>query len=318
MAEFQQDAYANGGPIMTKKAIVDLCNKHDLYRTPAVNDKLYLHSQGFRRIDPEVMGLYTGLRCLWLQQNGLAAIEGLEKCVELRNLCLHENCIDEMRGMDTLVDLDSLNISRNFLKKIEGLGKCQKLTNLNVGQNSIGPDVDAIESVLEIPGLQTLDLQGNRLEDGEAVLGVLKKMPQLRVVYCQGNPFVKDLRHYRKRLISECPQLRYLDDRPVFEDERRRATAWAAKLPEGLDAANEAERAEIAQIRADKKAAEEKRVRDFEAFIANARATKAATDANKGLTFSGERVTDPLADENADPNAPPPPPPAFVDVDELD
>ena len=34
--------------------------------------------------------------------------------------------------------------------------------------------------------------------------------------------------HYRKTMICELPHLSYLDDRPVFEDERRCAEAWRA------------------------------------------------------------------------------------------
>ncbi|KAH8055189.1 hypothetical protein JL721_10290 [Aureococcus anophagefferens] len=261
------------GVEMTKKFMVDLCMKHDGYRTPHVNDKLYLHQQGFRCIEPSVMGLYTGVRSLWLQQNGLTKIQGLENCVE----------------------------------RVEGLEACTKLQTLNVGFNNIGPEAFEIEHVLLLPALSTLDVQANGLADGEGVLAIFKQMPDLRVLYCQGNPFVKELRNYRKRMISEIKTLRYLDDRPVFEDERRRCEAWARGFAEGgtLDAANEAERAEIAQIRADKKAAEDKRVRDFENFIADARAAKAADDAAKGLSFSGDRIVDPnrpAGDENADPN----------------
>ncbi|KAH8069176.1 dynein associated LRR protein [Aureococcus anophagefferens] len=268
------------GVEMTKKFMVDLCMKHDGYRTPHVNDKLYLHQQGFRCIEPSVMGLYTGVRSLWLQQNGLTKIQGLENCVEVKTLMLHENCIDELEGLETLVDLDSLNMSKNFLKRVEGLEACTKLQTLNVGFNNIGPEAFEIEHVLLLPALSTLDVQANGLADGEGVLAIFKQMPDLRVLYCQGNPFVKELRNYRKRMISEIKTLRYLDDRP-------------------------AERAEIAQIRADKKAAEDKRVRDFENFIADARAAKAADDAAKGLSFSGDRIVDPnrpAGDENADPN----------------
>ena len=269
-ADMQRDF---AGVVMSKKYMVDLCMKHGGYRTPSVNDKLYLHQQGFRCIDPEVLGLYTGAVCLWLQSNGLNKIEGLEKLVQLKTLSLHENCIDEIEGLETLVDLDSLNVSKNFLKRIEGLERCQKLQTLNAGFNNIGPEAFEIEHVLLVKSLQTLDIQANRLEDGEGVLDVVKQMPELRVLYCQGNPFVKTLRNYRKRIISECPNLRYLDDRPVFDDERRRCDAWARGFAQGgLDAANDAEREEIAQIRADKKAEEEKRVRDFEQFIADAKA----------------------------------------------
>lgn len=69
---------------MTKKMIKDLCLKHDLYGTPHLNDKLYLHYQGFKKI--ENLEEYTGVKCLFLQGNGFRKIEGLDNCVELRTL----------------------------------------------------------------------------------------------------------------------------------------------------------------------------------------------------------------------------------------
>ena len=56
----------------------------------------------------------------------------------------------------------------------------------------------------------------------------------------QNNTVVKDIKHYRKTIISQCVHLKYLDDRPVFDDERRRVTAWARALaanPDDLEAA---------------------------------------------------------------------------------
>ena len=47
------------------------------------------------------------------------------------------------------------------------------------------------------------------------------------MVYLQNNKFNKKVAHYRKTLITEIPTLKYIDDKPVFEDERRYAIAWA-------------------------------------------------------------------------------------------
>jgi len=52
-------------------------------------------------------------------------------------------------------------------------------------------------------------------------------MPNLRVLYMQGNPVTKNIRNYRKTLTHRIQDLKYLDDRPVFEDDRRYAEAFA-------------------------------------------------------------------------------------------
>lgn len=52
-------------------------------------------------------------------------------------------------------------------------------------------------------------------------------MPELAVAYLQNNLFNKKIAHYRKALISKISTLKFLDDKPVFEDERRYAEAWA-------------------------------------------------------------------------------------------
>ena len=53
------------------------------------------------------------------------------------------------------------------------------------------------------------------------------KMPNIAVVYLQNNDFTKNISHYRKTLISKIPALKYIDDKPVFEDEKRFSEAWA-------------------------------------------------------------------------------------------
>ncbi len=53
---------------------------------------------------------------------------------------------------------------------------------------------------------------------------VLAKMPELKVLYLKGNPCVKKLtggKSYRKYTIARIGGLTYLDDRPVFKDDRR-------------------------------------------------------------------------------------------------
>ena len=218
-----------------------LSKEQKLYNTASLNDKLYLHQQGFRRLDPEVLKEFTGIKMLWLQANGLEKLEGFEHMPLLRNIAAHENCIEKIEGLEHSKELDSINLNRNFIKKVEGFEKNQNLTSINLGNNAIGPDGESYKAVAEnLPKLQTLDLQANKIEDGAELLKILQKIPDLRVFYGMGNPFVKSFRHYRKRFVAGLPSLRYLDDRPVFEDERKRCEAWFAAFgpEEDLDAAN--------------------------------------------------------------------------------
>jgi len=245
---------------MTERYLVQLCRELDLYQTPELNEKLYLHYKGFKKI--ENLDKYHQLRCVYLEGNGFTRITGLEKLVELRTLYLHENCIEKIEGLDTLVNLDTINLSQNFITRIEGLDKCVKLNTLNVSNNKIST-LDALEHLKLLKTVRVLDLSNNRIED-PAVLDILAEMPSLTVLYLKGNPVVERIQPYRMTVLSRLPNLLYLDDRPVFPEERRRVTAWAS-------GGYEAERAEHAKIRAEEREAMLEHHRAFDAMIREAR-----------------------------------------------
>lgn len=252
---------------------------------PSLNDKLYLHYKGFSKI--ENLEEYVGLRALWLEGNGLSSIEGLEALVELRTLYLHENVIDAIEGLNTLVELDCLNLSKNFIKRIENLGSLHKLSSLNLANNCLS-SFESIENLLECPALQAIDLQHNKIDDPR-IVEIFQQFSDLRVLYLQGNPVVKLIPHYRKTIISKCRLLKYLDDRPVFDDERRRVDAWAAAFEiGGIDMANEAERTEIKKIRQEKDEADE---RNMEAFAKMMQEGMAIRRARERQELSGDGVS---------------------------
>lgn len=206
------------------------------------------------------------MKCVYLEGNGFKKIEGLEVNVMLRALYLQENVISKMENLSTLVDLRILNLDDNCLTKIEGLSTLVNLDTLQLKRNRIGAEgISDLEGLLEVPSLSVVDLQENRIDDETCVEEIFVKMPQIAVLYTQGNPFVKKIRSYKKTVISKIPSLKYLDDRPVFDEDRRYAEAFAEG---GLDA----EREERKKVKVEK---DEKHQANHDAFKEMIRKAKA-------------------------------------------
>ena len=246
---------------MTASTLKTYCKENGLYSTPNINDKIYLHYKGFRCI--QNLDEYTSLKCIWLEGNGLSRIEGLDKQTALRTLFLQENLIEKIENLEAQIHLDTLNLSKNYIKRVENLSHMKTLTSLNLSHNQLASVTD-IEELAQLTAIQTIDLQQNQIVDVD-IVNVLSSLKDLRVLYLVGNPVVKSIKHYRRVLISKCKNLKYLDDRPVFDDERRRVEAWMAAyiIDSDNDTANQAERNELLKIRQEKDDADE---RNFNAF----------------------------------------------------
>lgn len=210
----------NGIPTMSVLEIRQSCMENNGYETPELNDKLYLHFRGFKRI--ENLDEYTACKAIWLDSNGLDKIEGLSSLTELRCLYLGKNLISKIEGLDTLVNLHTLDLSNNRITTLENLSCCLGLKTILLGRNQL-TTADSIRHVVDCQLLECIDVTNNQL-DGEDVMSALAQVPALVTLSISGNEVCK-LPSFRKRTIVAMPRLGYLD-RPIDELERLAAVAF--------------------------------------------------------------------------------------------
>lgn len=144
-------------PIMTSRTLKYYCEKEGGLSTPQLNDKLYLQYKGFLKIVPETISQYNNLHSLWLNNNGIKKIEGLDNLIHLKSLALNNNSIEKIEGLDNLFNLAILNISNNKIQMVEGLNNLRKLQTINLAHNFLVND-KAIGAIQVCQSLTTIDL----------------------------------------------------------------------------------------------------------------------------------------------------------------
>ncbi|CAE7175974.1 Dnaaf1, partial [Symbiodinium pilosum] len=261
-----------GATDMTKqelRKIID-SDRRMYYRSEELNDKLFIHYKGWKEL--KNLEGWTGLRALYGECNAFDRISGLSQCRNLRSLFLQENCIHRIQGLEGCPLLWNLNLSNNFIERIEGLSQLRSLNTLTIQKNKIG--FAGVEDVVHLVDttISTLDLQDNKLWDPDILPEVFARMADLRVLYLKGNPCAKKIPNYRKGITAVCQNLKYLDDRPVFPEDRRTADAFNRG---GL----EEERAERRRIKEEENAKHERNMKAFQEMIENVRREKRERDA---------------------------------------
>ncbi|KAL4479995.1 hypothetical protein ABPG74_020511 [Tetrahymena malaccensis] len=113
-------------------------------------------------------GCLSNLEEITLHQFELEKIELLETyCRHLKILYLQNNIIEKMEGLNKLKELEYLNLALNNISKIEGISGCESLKKLDFTVNFI--DLEELEDSLinasRCPMLKELYLTGNPCTD---------------------------------------------------------------------------------------------------------------------------------------------------------
>lgn len=122
-------------------------------------------------------------------------------------------------------NLCTLNVSHNRIRRIEGLAGLDRLKTLDVSHNLI-VDINDCEQVIELPALTNLDIRDNQIDNHRDIVPFFTRMEKLTCLYLAGNPCVRNISHYRRSMTTCMAGLYYLDDKPIFEDERLLAEAF--------------------------------------------------------------------------------------------
>mmetsp|Transcript_94995 Transcript_94995/g.268574 ORF Transcript_94995/g.268574 Transcript_94995/m.268574 type:complete len:524 (-) Transcript_94995:80-1651(-) len=231
------DRFSSSKRRMTPELLLDICKERSMWSQPHLNTQLWLNFKGFDAI--EGLELYTRVRTLHLGNNNIGRIEGLDRMADLRSLHLEGNRITCIENLDSNLELRQLNFESNGITRVTGIAHLQKLEQISLSKNCI-EDLENLRELRSLPGLANIDVSHNKIEAESGVVEFWAEMVDtLKVLRYHGNPGVRNVEHYRKRLINALPHLGYLDERPVKPVERLSCSAWAEGGMEAMHRAKE-------------------------------------------------------------------------------
>lgn len=220
----QPEKDEKGFRIITEDFCKKLCYYNGGYDSAKLNVNLYLHFQGFRKI--QNLENFTNLQVLYLENNSISKIEGLDKLVNLTCLYLQNNYIKEIENLENNKKLSILNLSNNKIIQIPNISYLENLENLYISKNYLN-NIQNLEGLLSLKSLSLLDIQNNPFSDisSNDLISFLNKLQKLKVLYLKGD-ITRSISNYRRNLIVKIKNLTYLDDRPIKKEDRIGAIAF--------------------------------------------------------------------------------------------
>ncbi|GLD99582.1 hypothetical protein PINS_up008308 [Pythium insidiosum] len=187
------------------------------------------------------------LKVLYLYDNEIEAIEGLDRVRQLTHLHLQNNLIVKMEQLDALPLLEKLYLEGNQIKRLEGLEHCMMLQELHLSNQRLSPSstfsfepssiqalcrslrvlnlancrVESVRALELLRGLQVLDLSKNlvaSLEDVFSLVGSLSVLVDLDLTL---NPVTTQPKYREKVITFSSPRLALLDKRDIDANQRR-------------------------------------------------------------------------------------------------
>lgn len=154
---------------------------------------LYLYDNQIARI--ENLGVLTKtLSHLYLQNNQIQTMEGLDCLPNLTKLYLDGNQIQRVEGLQFCPQLEELHLSNQQLPRgasvsfePESMATLQRLSTLNATNNNIM----VVMPLCHLQYLQQLDLSCNGLIDFQSLLSVLNCCCYIGRLEIKGNPICK-------------------------------------------------------------------------------------------------------------------------------
>ena len=131
----------------------------------------------------------------------------------------------DLTSIKRLPNLEVLWLNDNLLTKLQGLDFNFRLKHLYLHNNSITTLTNASCCITKLRHLETLQMQGNQLQDLKATLAVLSQLHSLRKLGLSNNPLALE-GSYREATIFAIPSLEHLDSFAVTPVERQAAVKF--------------------------------------------------------------------------------------------